>query len=239
LKAVLIFAWNRPRYLRVCLDSISASGLDVPVIVSYDGPENEELQHGRISKVARFKTHVGNLWHVVRSIDFAFESGFESILLLDCDMIVRKDISSRIQWELPPGIASFICENFSSCNPVPAFSPLGSVITRESSKPLIEYCYSMKWVGTKRPWHPDETMGYNYSGYDAVFLRYMLDRKTQSIQSDVSLVGHIGLVGVDNNNNELEKKLFSGPPESWLSNAVNMFDPSLSPAFVPAGFKYE
>lgn len=98
--AVVIFEWQRPKYLQICLDSLHrAKGIERwPILLSLDGGDADAFSHlfPMITHFVPWEQHAGNLWHVTRTIEFAFSAGYERILFMDGDTIVRPDIFSAI-----------------------------------------------------------------------------------------------------------------------------------------------
>lgn len=238
-QALLLFEWHRPRYLRICLDSIAAcqNREQWPVIVAIDGDTTPFAEFvGRCSELVGWP-HAGNLWHVTRSLRHVFDQGYERVLFLDGDMILRPDALQQ-PYQKEASDELFVCLAGHSPPRQPWFAPQGLVLYRQDAYPLLDYVDGRGWVGSFRPGHTIE-MKADYPHYDAVYCRYMLDQGMVSRYSEKSYAGHIGLCGEDCRQLDLEAELFRGPPEMWLRNAVRLFSPERSPIFVPKGFRYE
>lgn len=236
---VLIFEWNRPRFLKICVDSIRAAKDPWPTVICIDGCDQKEAMRpfaddAEVLKI--FDDHVGNLWHVVRSLKHAVNLGYDRMLFIDGDMIVRTDIFEMLKKAKPEW---FVQSMESSLAPATCwFSPLGNVIMADNASKIVKYAESKEWVGLSRPGH-EMKMSSDYPGYDAVFCRYMVDNKLMSQHQVRSYVGHIGISGVDNDLPHMIDEMFEGKPSKWLANAIRLFNPADSKAFVPLDFIYE
>jgi hypothetical protein len=242
-QSILIFEYRRPNYLRVCLDSIvNCEGVeDWSILLSIDGPEyfpKFQPLFGRVSNVIPWDSHAGNLWHVTRSLEKAFSSGYERVLFMDGDCILRRDALK----DIPSANGDYLFTGFAKGDhgegPMPWFSPQANLLEAKAGKLLLEWVRQKQWVGRRRPGHMS-TLQIDYPGYDAVFCRYMLDHGLQTRYRAKSYAGHIGVVGLDCHAPEIEAEIFTGHPSRWLRQAVKAFDPKRHHAFTPADFAYE
>ncbi len=241
-QAVLLFEWQRPRYLSVCMDSLDrCSGRkDWDVLVSLDGSPISHLQFfpliARADKASvNGDDHAGNLWHVTRSLEWAFSLGYDRVLFSDGDVIFHPDALTQGYKQSSEIIFSSLATGFPEDQMW--FNPFGLVLESAKAGQLLDYVNSKAWVGSRRPGH-DQILTDDYTGYDAVYCRYLRDKGMFTRHSPKPLIGHIGLCGVDCNERALEDELFTGAPETWLDNAIRMFDPKRSRAFIPTDFVY-
>lgn len=241
-QAILIHEHSRPDYLRVCLDALDRCP-PIPrwsVLLSIDGPQHlAQFQHlfPRVQHVIPWSTHAGNLWHVTRSLAFAFSCAFDRVLFMDGDVILRPDTLNLI-----PDSTEFPSRLFYGFTKGPDmlqwFSPFANLVTRSMALPLLAYVNSRAWVGALHPVRRDP-LPPTHDAYDSVYTRYMIDSGLHSHYQDRSYAAHIGLRGVNHASTPaLESAIFRGPPESWLANAVATFNPSAHPAFIPTDFEY-
>lgn len=240
-QAILVFEWERPRYLQVCLDSLArVSGIeDWPILVSIDGPVLPGFQPlaSRCAEFTGWPSHVGNLWHVTRSLTWACELGYERILFMDGDVILRTDTLQALPEKQPADLLICMRGSMAADRRHNWFAPQANLILQQEAIPLLKYVTSMGWVGKPRP-GTQVVMTSGYPGYDAVYLTYMLERGLVALYRDRSYAGHIGVCGVDSHHADIEAEMFSGPPEGWLSNAIRLFDPARSDSFTPPDFVY-
>lgn len=242
-QGILVFEWQRPNYLSVCLDSLQrCQGIeDWPVYLSIDGPQHFDNFHdsfNRVAHVVPWETHAGNLWHVTRSLEFAFNCGLERVLFLDGDCIVRPDALVSLATPAQTDLFVSLTASGNGESSLRWLTPMGNVIEAERARPLLEYVMNCDWVGKQRPEHV-ETMDCEYPGYDAVYCRYMLDAGLTTRYRSKSYAGHIGVVGLDCHEHHLEQRLFSGDRSQWLDNAAALFREESHPTLVPADFRYE
>lgn len=242
-QGIVVFEWKRPNYLSVCLDSLQkCEGIaDWPIYLSIDGPEHFDSFHdsfNRVAHVVPWQTHAGNLWHVTRSLEFAFECGLERVLFLDGDCIVRPDALTSLATPSHSDLFVSLTASEQGEESLRWLTPMGNVIEADRARPLLEYVMNCDWVGKQRPEHV-EVMDCEYPGYDAVFCRYMLDAGMTTRYRDKSYAGHIGVVGLDCHEHHLEQRLFSGDRSQWLENAATLFREENHPTLVPADFRYE
>lgn len=243
-QVILIFEYERPNYLRICLDSLQrCADIDQwPIAISIDGsscrPAFAPLLD-RASLPLTWPNRAGNLQHVLRSLSAVCNSGYERILFFDGDCILRPDALTTVSTPAPPSIFA----SLTAIEPAPTtavwFHPMGNLTTSAALAPLLTWAESGAFIGlphpvTALPLSADEF------AYDAVFCAYMLPRQLTTQFSDRSRLGHIGLSGTNHTAaTALETAIFSGPPASWLDNAIRLFDPSKHPAFAPYNFRYE
>lgn len=243
-QCILLFEWKRPHYLRVCVDSLSRCNRiqEWPIYLSIDGPKyftEFSTLFNRVSHVVPWDEHSGNLWHVVRSLDFVLQCGMDRILFLDGDCILRADALTSIpdKWD-DDMFLSMVRNDNGPEHTEHGFMPLGNVVTASKLKPILDYCHFVQWVGKPQP-ISKIPMTCDYDSYDAVFFRYMLDNKRTTRFRDKSYLGHIGACGVDYEDKAIESQLFAGPESEWLENAIRLFKTVKHRTFVPTNFCYE
>lgn len=241
MKAILTFGMNRPRYLRILMQSLRAANqpADWGLLVSLDGPEGERGYAPICQGKATLKvwpTHVGNLAHVMRSLEWAVELGADTIFFLDEDMVVRTDIFDHIARHQPDGEAFFCMAK--GGKRIESFCPLGNVVKPKMVEAACQYVRSKAWVGKPRPEVPGDVLWDGWPGYDALFNRFVRDTGRWIEMSPISYAGHIGVVGVDAKDTALEPAIFRGPEETWLKNAIEAFKTQASGLFVPHDFEY-
>lgn len=235
--AVLLFEWNRPRYARICVDSLLRARCPWPIILSLDKSDVPADAWPKVDRVFRFPGWAGNLWHVVRSLDTACAAGYDPILFMDGDMIVKTTIFQHIPDTVPPGVVFWSCRKGKYVEDV-YFSPHGNLVTPATIGPVLEYCYRHDWVGKRHVNNTGRVLDFHFPHYDGVFFQHLRDTGGKSRFQERSLLGHIGLVGEDAKHGDQEAELFAGPPEQWLDNAIRMYKPGVSP-FYPDDFAYE
>ena len=240
--AIMVWEWKRPHYLRICLDSLAkCRGIEQwPILLSIDGPEFvsqfEELFR-RVTHVIPWKTHEGNLHHISRSLRFIFDAGYERVLFMDGDCILRTDTLELLP-DHEPGYLFIGLTKGTGDGRVQWFAPSGNVLGRNEALPLLDWIEREGWVGKQRPGEKS-VMRSDYSGYDGPYCRYMIDHGLFTRYRDKSYIGHIGVCGVDCHAPEIEAELMAGHPDQWLQNAIRMFNHKRHPAFVPEDFRYE
>lgn len=241
-QAIVIFEWKRPRYFQVCEQSLAkCNGIETwDRILCLDGNSHSTQFFTVTPPSWGFcvpHKHVGNLWHVTRSIQFAFEKGYERILFSDGDMIFRSD-ALEPSYSKDQADELFVSLHSHEPKRHAWMSPSGNVLYAKDAEPLLRYVQDKKWVGKPRPGFSEQTLGESYPGYDAVYCRYMLDHGMVSRYSDRSYIGHIGACGVDFNHVAIERAMFDGPTDTWLANAVRLFNTGESDVFQPRDFVY-
>lgn len=239
-QAILVFEWARPKYLRVCLDSLARlrNRSDWPVLLSIDGSSAifEPLMP-RCALVKGWPSHVGNLWHVTRSLEWAFSLGCHRVLFMDGDVILRSDALVDLPAKEPKDILIGMTSREGGDAHKIWLTPSANIVDRADAIPWVAWVRSRAWVGHPRP-GVGTTMKADYSGYDAVYLDYMIQYQRTCLYRDRSYAGHIGVCGTDCHDKAVDGEIFKGPPEGWLDKAVRLFDPSRSKAFTPPDFQF-
>ena len=240
---VVVTECNRPLHLKVCLQSIRRARNRWPVFVTIDGRQ-QNIDFSGCRALAdnwiTFPRHVGVLQHMIRSLELATNIGYEYIMWLEGDMMVRSDLFDAVGRRLPlDGLLSLSSEASAVLNEYGEFwfCPLGNVANSSFLHKMVVYAKSMAWVGKQRPGH-DQVMTESYPGYDAIFCRFMVDHKLRSSYMDKSYVGHFGTVGQNTHCHGVLQAFDRGDEITWLDAVASEFDHEKANAFVPQDFVY-
>lgn len=251
--AFVVIAWNRPNYLYIVLSSIfrivGIEGCPVFVAVDGEGGREEEIKSvlsqfplsGWLIRDRRFRPAK----HYVTSIRAIMDYGYEEVVYIAEDLLVRPDALRYLQQAERDGF--FLClKGTHNVLKEGHYSGWGDLVQKETFGELYDYVISGEYIG-EMDWlrHIPLTAK---AGEDTVFSTFMRARGKSTRFPDKAYTVHFGLRGLNYTLPnaaclELEKELFSGPRDRWLDNAIAIVertydDPLVKLRIDPEGFKY-
>ena len=253
-KGILIQAFMRPRYLYVTLDALfRVSNIKSwGVAVYVDG--NAETRHDIEETVKQFNirhtvyrdSHVGNLVNLHLGLRDMFSRGYNEVLYIDCDIILRTDVLDYLS-EAPRDVC-FVSVSAAGYGKKSIYCPLGNLITRSNFLVLDNWVKNKRYVGLQRPSMPD-TLTKATTGYDGVYYAFLVTFGLESLFAPIHYAAHFGIIGWNNKNPnidtvEVEKRMFAGDSDKWFSNTLKEFYRTdqvkdVRDRFIPESFIYE
>lgn len=262
---ITVVAYDEPEYLYVTLTGLfRCSHIEnFSVVLSFDGPLSHRLRwiyDGMIEKfpisdVVFHGQNVGIAKNIVDGLQLSFRNGVDRVLYLEADHLVRTDtlefIENTPQWEF------FLCIGSADAHTSHDYRAKGNVVAKEDFDLLYDWISDKKYIGRVPPRRP-EPLDEKYTGHDAAFSIFtmLFDKKTEFC--DGSYLSHFGLFGLNYQRKdapeeilEIERRMFSGPPESWLQNVIKIIEGQQFPhkpeelyqilrlRLWPAGWHYE
>lgn len=254
--AIAVIAYKRPRYLRVTLEALfKVNGIEkCPVSVYFDGGLELKVRRQQeevafkfpVDRVVFRKSNVGCLRNVVDGIHSSFKYGFNNVVYIEDDVILRPD-TLRYVSDLTRDAAFYnLCQ--AGNTRARMYTPVANMIERSTFEPLYSWVMAGKHIGTIRP-NTDKPITAEMTSHDAVFYSYLVLHEIQTRYPDKSYAAHFGLWGMNHGLNDDEKEfeqyMFSGPVEKWLPRIIGIIhreesipDPVKSELFLPKSFRY-
>jgi hypothetical protein len=229
--AVVVVAFERPKYLDICLTSIfNVHGIErVDVFADVDGggtcvEEVAEVVGKYPCADLNFReSNIGNgaVSHHTMSLAWVFEKGYDSVLFTDSDVLFAPSLLQSLllidkDWDL-------IClAGNSKVNP-------SNIIKREIFDKLFAYVSNHEYVGLQRVWF-DGVLLKKHDIWDSCYGRFVKDNNCRIIPAHPSLdmVLHFGAVGRNTRDVELDDKLFAQDRMNWIPNILR-YKPYLFP----------
>lgn len=230
---IVIFAFNRPEYLYVTLDSVFRSPdiNKVDVLVYIDGGSDklpeimEVISNFDVRRIYINKHNLMILWgHVSALRDVFYKLDYDRCIYLEDDNLMRSDCLSFCRNHDPQ---EFIMSLSGKGNKSMHYRPRGNMITKCNFYDLDNWISSLTWIGLARPNRPDQILGFNTTSHDAVFYAFIQDTGNYSEFAGEYYTAHFGLVGVHSHDinseiNDLHSKMFAGDREHWLENIADI-----------------
>lgn len=235
---ITVVAYDEPEYLYITLSGLfRCSGIEeCPVIIAFDGPLSFRLQliyEGMrnvfpISDVIFHKTNVGIAQNLVAGVKIHFRNGVDRVLYIEADHLIRTDTLDFIR--NTPQREFFMCIGSADAHTSHDYRAKGNVVRREDFDLLYNWAWNREYIG-QVPVKRTEALDESYTGHDAAFNIFTrkFDKKTQFC--DGSYLSHFGLFGLNYQRKDapgkildIERRMFSGDPESWLHNVVRIIE---------------
>lgn len=243
----LILAYNKPRYLYVCLDSVFRIKGVPDVVVSVDGGGDKKdavldvLDEFPLAGKMVRRDNVTNMRNLTYSVQALLSFGYKEVVYLESDFLIRSDVMAWLN--RAPRDALFLSisgrkEQLTTGN----YRQLGNLVTADRFEPVYRYVAEGKYIGKKRPGY-EQVLKPDHKGHSAAFLLYHIENNTQTRWSDKRYIAHFGVVGVNSRETDetrlLESEMFCGPKETWLDNVLRVFHKSDHKCFRPKDYEYE
>jgi hypothetical protein len=240
-RALVIIEQNRPDCLWLCLQSFSkAKGLEnYDVLVDIDAPcpgtdakdFTEAISSVACNLILRETWSGGILYHWTRALTDAFNRGYEEVLFIEGDIIVRTDalayLESAIkdqvftaldyQYAFYPHLNNKIVQEPN--NVYCGYSPRGNLINRENFLKLKHYLDNKLYAGCLWKGQVISEFDLSHDTHFNMFCRYA-NAYTRSADKMYSL--HFGTSGINHKSPEGEKRIFAGPRENWFGNLLEL-----------------
>lgn len=230
-RAIFVNAFNRPRYLRVCLDAISkCHDLEKwDVWVDFDGGSvenfavcNSSLFHYRVIR----PKNIGPRDHPTEMLRTALECGYEKIIYCDDDALFRRDLPNILDEQpkrpelisayhgMPSGSFSYM-----SISPVLLFNDMMSKI--------VEFMDRAEYVGLPNVCFSGIPIERDTVGHDYCWFAWCVRDKVPCWFSDKHLSLNFGYLGFNHHMDQnkaisLETSAFHGGPETWMDGVLTV-----------------
>jgi len=254
---IAVIAYNRPRYLYICLDALyQVAGIeDFDVTVYFDSGLDTDMRKQQ-EDVLNFFPSAKSYFHegaqptkILKSVTRALSMScldHDEVFYLEDDHLVRPDILKAIASLEKRGF--FVCmaggRSYSSSD----YRAKGNIISRENFDIL------QKWIARGGYYGVTDRGGgilsESTTSHDAVYCTFLREHgeKTQFVNG--FYVAHFGLFGANvpkaNACDEalaIDKLMFQGAPEKWLHNTARIliqgsYSDGLRLLLWPRGFIY-
>ena len=243
-KAILIFEWNRPNYLYVCLDALSRvrrlKSWDVHVRLDGGGDSNFDwvFQKHPFVKVSKNQQRLGNARHLNKSIKDVFLLGYKEVLYYDGDVIVRTDVLDYLESVVRD--AAFYSLYKMKLEPlVNWYCPLGNLITKDDWEKLNDWLQHERYVGLPLPGDRPGTLTKDAWNHDDILGAYAIAEKKPTRYADKYYSLHFGIRGMNSHLAPgIEEQMFAGAPINWMNNILSVARQIKNKAFIPGDFEY-
>lgn len=258
--AILVLAYNRPRYLHVTLDGVfHAEGVErYPVYVCCDGGGSSA---GEVREVAgRFPVsgwllrnrRLDCLKSYTYSIQAILDYGYDAVLYLTDDLLIRPDTLLYLD-SIPKDAFFHTLVGSGGLTIIEGvYSSFGNLVLSDSFPSLFKWVSSGQHLGKPkiRSGKEFEALITEQSGEDAVYKRFSWEFKKKLRYPPIAYAFHFGLRGRNKQERgmscaalELETSIFQGVPASWLERVIELAqrkfsDPAINERFWPRSFKY-
>lgn len=246
-KAIFINAYNRPRYLRVCLDALShCLGLsDWDIVISFDGGSSADFSICRSVLKHYEVVHPHNLKardHPTEILRSALEFGYKKILYCDEDALLRTDALAYANAQPDRnGFISLQCVPghpqlpfYLSSSPVVMYAPL--------LQELLSFMDAKRYLGMKHAFLPGVILGQENTimAHDLCWCALSIAKPILNYYADLQYSLNFGFTGYNWRYAELEAKAFSGQPGSWFDNILCLASQeAIASKMGTPGFNYE
>lgn len=271
--ALMVIAYDRPPFLYITLSAVfKMQGImDCPVYVFVDkvSPDLQEclrrvLADFPVAQVVFRAQRLNIRWNLLLGLRHLFEIGFERVIYIEEDHLMRSDALLKIEETVPNGFFLALSIGGRAAN---EYCVLGNVITKKNFAMVYEWVRNRKFIGEEvRGWegvyYSDielEGVIYRLTNYDTDYIfRTFLDvHNLESEYIGELLVAHFGIIGANFgkthewvHNGTLMANvgwalstIFRGDKSEWLDNVASLFNDGIIPVsllrvFFPGGFKY-
>lgn len=222
-RAIFISAFNRPKYLRVCLESIAkCKGRGKwDLFVDFDGGSKTDFSV--CSDVVSYLSvhrdrNLGCQKHPTEILRIALYFGYKMILYVEDDMLLRSDaLNYLLTRETEEGAVSLNTGNGPSACCHCSNSPF--TIRAKEMESIIKFMDAKKYLGmnnvlTGKPIGEDERY------HDVCWYAWALINKNIVHWAPEQMALNFGHTGMHFNDTEFDKAALSKSPEHWLSDVV-------------------
>lgn len=253
---IAILAYNRPRYLYVALDSLSlVDGIEdchVGVFVDYDpdtrAATEEVISHFDVKTAVFHERHLRNLANQCFALSYMCDMGFPEVLYFDGDVIIRTDTLAYISAAPRDAFFLSLYRTIRPCPRGPHYCPLGNLVTSQDYRVLRDWIDRKQYCGLQRP-GTDQIFDETTSAYDGVYYAFLVSTGYETRFAPLNYAAHFGIVGWNHKNPdeatlEVERRMFSGPRETWMENVLREFHSEgqaerVRERFIPRDFEYK
>jgi hypothetical protein len=251
-KAVLVGAWNRPEYLYVCLSALAkcADLASWDLRIDVDGQGNHGFDYckgvcpGLLWTMRQI--NLGPTWHVIEALRLAFKLGYERVLYIDDDIIIKPDTLTYLDSVLEDEYAEIYSLLKYNCYEGRLGNHLasgyGNMYTRAFFSRIDPWLARHGWVGEMKLMNPENRLTEDPEGYDHAFFAFCVKYHILNRYAPKYYALHFGVSGVHftRDSSELEARMFSGDRETWLSNIRGMVKAGIKhEGFLPQGYTDE
>ena len=259
--AVSIVAFNTPHHLYVTLDALfRVRGImDCPVVISFDGIENDTIELMQREVLSNFPIHqadfhkerVGLLRNITNAIQMGFQTGCQEVFYIESDHIVRADTLEFVRSvEDYPFLLSL---SGSQATKMVDYRAKGNVIRRADYEELQRWIDGKRYMGKVHE-RTGKLFDESYNGHDGIFMLYVQEGSKETLFPDEFYVADFGLFGLNypvSSANpdvlELYNKMYEGDRTRWLRNITQILKDGIYPPepedlylrLWPRGYDYE
>jgi len=255
---IAIVTGHRLNYLQITLDSLfRVDGIGDCYKLLFQLPQTPEERREKAWVLSQYPLNeIRDTAYRGRDVFFEayrylFSLGMERAIVTSDDIIHRPDLLEYIEGNrnrkaflhslsvLWPGSISQLAFEFFN---------LGFLIDREAFEEVDRWYRTGLYLGARTK-HGNLLKDYEtIHNFDTIMETYIMTHGALSSFPDKPYIAHIGLTGIYSYNDEVcleyEKKLFTGPPNTWLRNAITLIEseetypPEIERMLIPRTFRY-
>lgn len=234
-RALVVVAYNRPRYIRLTLEGLKkCRGIeDWDIYLYIDGPASDKpddflnwLPNMPMRVILR-PENLGILNNTIYSIKETFDHGYDAVMWIEDDMLLRPDTLEVAATYKYPGLVSLRESGHSGIR----YTPPPNLIGADTFDRLYNWILTMQYVGK---WDPkrERVIPDDIKSHDCVVGTWIHDENITVARPDKSYCLHFGVRGRNQGFDgkdatdaarRLEKKMFCGDPSTWIDNTLKMF----------------
>lgn len=258
---IVVFAFDRPRYLYVTLSSIfSMRGIEQhKVFVFVDGGLNKKIREAQAEVLSNFPVFtffrdqnlkiLGNITQGLYQT-FSLGIGINEIVYFEDDFIIVPNTLEIIKRFPREGIFLSLCALPEQSEFAFRYRPMGNVISKVNFAFLYDWVINKRYIGLQRP-RMDEILTEGCYSHDAVYGAFLFYHRLKTKFIRIPLVAHFGIRGMhsgvpldDPDLLETEARMFAGDRSNWLYNILDIlknrdFPKKFDHRFLPQkGFNY-
>lgn len=270
--AIVVIAYERVPFLYVNLSSIfRMNGIENYPVYVYVDQVSQQIQD-LISDLTSdfplekltFRNQLLQIrWNLLLALKEVFELGYENVIYLEEDHIIRSDALAKIE---QTEFTKMFLSLSRRIDGEYAYCVLGNMVNRNSFFDIYRWIRNGEYIGEKifgsdryyTP--PSDNDNPNFRllcdvSYDHLFATYMDVCSLKSQYVGEQLVAHFGVVGMNfrsyhvfisatnmYNVGKILTIMFDGDKTQWLDNVASIFNNNMQklspPTFIPSEYKY-